>query len=825
MGAPLPQSDYWTAMPGGGPSLFWNPGAISYLMELLLSLVLTVYFAIRVARDIRSRRVHVPTLLLTIAIGALVPTFWASLIRVLTAGGWISYAMPWSPLASWNTLSMPWARPFGALSATAFVMVGYYFPKPLRGTMRERRAFAAILIVLTLAEVGIAVRTDIAIMRGEAWWRPEWIAGWMNVATIWGTIVFWRQLASAQRDGGTRKPPGMTSACFRGLAAIVQRPANRDATAARGFLIFSILPIIHTAALFMPNEGQFGRYPLDIFICWSVLIQLVGFAIVMLGYLPERSSFQFKLTVVSLAVMLGSINGVAWMMAPAYEAEFRAPGMAETGRAVNFLPLDDGRYLVQPLPSMTASRRGYEIAPQGQRIELPFRFDFYGKQYRSLFVGSRGVIGFDRMPRPSDAAFGIGTQPAIYPLLVDVPETGTRLSVLVDKGRVVISRIDQCAQNGADTCYHVQTTLHASGNIDIHYLRVPPVPEFSLFSPTKAPWQTGITPGTIRVASEADTPFIRDHYRAFLAYLDRLYAPLVLFSIIVTIALLVVIPLFLRGFLMRPLDQLLQGIRQFRGGLLETEVEVSFHDEIGYLTESFNEMARDQHAILRDLEHRVAERVSEIEAMTVHNAQLEERHRLSADLHDAVAQTLASASMLANAMSGQFREDGRGNVATAERVARLNRHALIEMQTLLGELRGTVGSDRSLPDRLGDLARYFADLHGLKIESELNGETPLPAEVRAVFYRIAQEGLNNIVKHSGASAATLMFECVPNHALLVISDNGRGCAPEGIDKPDRLGMTIMRDRARQIDATLELDTDVGKGCRITLNWGGSSDQY
>lgn len=808
-------------MPGAGPSLFWNPGAISYLVELLLALVLTVYFAIRVGRDMRSGRVHPPTLLLTIAIGALAPTFWASLIRVLTAGGWISYAMPWSPLASWNTLSMPWARPFGALSATAFVMVGYYFPKPLPGARREGRAVAAMLIALTLAEVGIAVRTDMAIMRGVAWWRPEWIAGWMNVATIWGAVVFWRQLASAQRAGDAGASPGVMASFFRGVAAIVQRPANRDAMAARGFLIFSLLPIIHTAALFMPNEGQFGRYPMDIFICWSVLIQLVGFALVMLGYLPERSSFQFKLTVISLAVMLGSINGVAWMMGPAYEAEFRAPGMAETGKAVNFLRLDDGRYLVQPLPSMTASRRGYDIAPTGQRIELPFLFDFYGRQYRSLFVNNRGVIGFDRMPRPSDAAFGIGAQPAIYPLQVDVPEAGTRLSVLVDRGKVVISRIDRCEQSGPDRCYHLQTTLHATGAIDIHYLRVPPDPEFSLFSPTQAPWQTGITPGTIWIQPEAGTPFIRDHYRAFLAYLDRLYAPLVLFSIIVTVALLVVIPLFLRGFLVRPLDQLLQGIRRFRSGRLDTQVAVSFHDEIGYLTESFNEMARDQHAILRDLEQRVAERVSEIEAMTVRHTQLEERNRLSADLHDAVAQTLASASLLANAMSGQFREDGRGDMATAERVARLNRHALIEMQTLLGELRGKTGNDRSLSDRFGDLARYFADLHGLTVECELNGEAPLPAEVRAVFYRIAQEGLNNIVKHSGASTAMLMFESVPDHALLVVSDNGRGSAPQDMDKPERLGMTIMRDRARQIGATLEIESSPGKGCRITLIWNRS----
>lgn len=817
VGADLFREADWSAAPAGGAGLFWNPGAISYLAELLLAAVLAAYFGARVVRDLRHKRFYLPTCLLAVAMCGLVLGFWASLIRVLTAGGWVSYAMPWSPLHAWITLSMPWARPFGGMAAAAFILFAYHFPQPLRGARRESLIVGTALGLVLLVEIGIAIRTDVAIMRGEAWWRPEWIAGWMNIAMIWAAILFWRQFISAQSGSA---PSGRVARFFDGMASIIQTPANREATAARGFILFTLLPILHTTALFLPNEGQFGHYPLDIFICWLVLVQLVGFALVLLGYLPERSSFQFKLTVISLAVMLGSVNGVAWMMSPAYADAFRAPGMVSTGKAITFAPRDDGSYVIfQPAGFAPRAPRGRPIGAEGMRMPLPFPLTFYGKRYNFAYVNDRGVIGFDRMPQPSDSAFGTGTQPAIYPLQVDVPEAGTDLSISVGKDRLVVSRVDRCDQARTDDCYHLQTIVHADGFIDIFYLRIPSVPTFWLFSPTRGPWLTGITPGS----TQAQTPLIRDYYRAFLIYIDRLYAPLTIFLIVMTLALLLVIPMLLRGFIVRPLERLLDGIRRFRGGSMDTQVAVIFHDEIGYLTESFNQMAREQHDMLRDLEKRVAARVADIEAMTVHNAQLEERNRLSADLHDAVAQTLTSASLLANAMPAQLRTDDQSGIAAAERIARLNRHALIEMQTLLGELRGKTGSDRPLADRLRDLAGYFTDLHPLIIDCDLAGEAPLPVEVKAVFYRIAQECLNNIVKHSGASHAALSFESVAGHALLVVTDQGKGCDPAMMDKENRLGMTIMRDRARQIGATLEVEGRPGHGCRVTMIWSRSYD--
>ncbi len=263
----------WNATDVAQASLYWNPGAISYLVETILALVLSGYLAIRAAREIRQSHVHAATLLLTVLMLAISLTFLASMVRVLTAGGWVSYAMPWSRTDAWTTLAMPWSRPFGGIVSAALIVLAYQFPKPLEHARTEMKIVGTGLVALVAIEVVIAVKADLAMLSHEAWWRPQWIAGWMNIAMLGAAFIFWRQLAAASGDANAPEPrrriPGAVAALWR-------RAPNRDAEVARAFLIFTMLPLVHTTALFLPDESQFGRYPLDIFICWSALAQLVA---------------------------------------------------------------------------------------------------------------------------------------------------------------------------------------------------------------------------------------------------------------------------------------------------------------------------------------------------------------------------------------------------------------------------------------------------------------------------------------------------------------------------------------------------------------------
>ncbi|MCB5425146.1 HAMP domain-containing protein [Altererythrobacter sp. CC-YST694] len=575
---------------------------------------------------------------------------------------------------------------------------------------------------------------------------------------------------------------------------------------------------MHTTALALQQQGLLGPYSIDILLCWSVLAQLTGFTLVYIGYLPERSSFLFKLTSISAALLLAAINGTCWIIAPSYFAQFEAPGMVTAGQEIRFSPNGHGGYAVGDAPQSPAPMTGRRIGPQGSMVPLPFTFPFYGRKYQAAYVSADGTVAFDHVPHPAETVFHYGAQPTIYPLLVSVPKAGTDVRFHTAPKRLVITRRDRCAF-GQEGCYGFQTVLHADGRIDFVYLAIPAQPRFQPFKPLASPWLMGITPGNgySATGTSPQVTLIRDYHHEFLTHIDRLYAPLVPFLIGALCVLIVGLPQLLRGFLVRPLEQLLEGMRQFRDGDLGVQVPVSFNDEIGYLTESFNAMARSQHDMVHGLETMVAQRVAEVTDVTARNAQLEERNRLSADLHDSVSQTLFSAALLSDALPGQWRRNRIEGIKTLERLGQFNRDALNEMRLLLTELRNGVEEDQPPGGRIKALVAQFEARHGLKAQVDISGDAPLPAEVRTVFHRITQESLNNIAKHAQAANVRVAFEALPGQALLVIADDGQGFDPTAIEG-DHLGLQIMRERAQRIGATLEIETASGKGTTTTLVW-------
>ena len=100
----------------------------------------------------------------------------------------------------------------------------------------------------------------------------------------------------------------------------------------------------------------------------------------------------------------------------------------------------------------------------------------------------------------------------------------------------------------------------------------------------------------------------------------------------------------------------------------------------------------------------------------------------------------------------------------------------------------------------------------------------LPSDVHVTLYRIAQEALNNVVKHAHASQVTVGLRCLSDlegdqegGVELCISDNGRGFDPSCV-APDRLGLGIIRERVQAIGATLEIESRPGHGSRIVTIW-------
>jgi nitrate/nitrite-specific signal transduction histidine kinase len=198
-------------------------------------------------------------------------------------------------------------------------------------------------------------------------------------------------------------------------------------------------------------------------------------------------------------------------------------------------------------------------------------------------------------------------------------------------------------------------------------------------------------------------------------------------------------------------------------------------------------------------------------------AVVEERQRLARDLHDAVTQTLFSASLIAEVLPRIWERNPDEGRHRLEELRELTRGALAEMRTLLLELRPSTLVEAELGDLLRQLAESITGRARVPVTVEMESECSLPPEVKVALYRIAQEALNNVAKHAGASQATVSLRCQPKRVELHVSDDGRGFDPESIP-PESLGLGIMHERAQAIGATLEINSQVGHGTKVVVVW-------
>jgi signal transduction histidine kinase len=203
-------------------------------------------------------------------------------------------------------------------------------------------------------------------------------------------------------------------------------------------------------------------------------------------------------------------------------------------------------------------------------------------------------------------------------------------------------------------------------------------------------------------------------------------------------------------------------------------------------------------------------------------ATAEERERLARELHDAVTQTLFSASLIAEAVPHLWERDPDEGRRRIEELRRLTRGALSEMRTLLLELRPASLMEAPLGQLLKQLAETAASRANLEVSIRSDGDAwSLPPEVHLVVYRVVQEALNNTCKHGAATHATVHVRWRHDGLHARVTDNGRGFEPRA-DTRGRLGLVIMQERARAVGARLRIQSQLGHGTTVDLHWRKSA---
>ena len=220
------------------------------------------------------------------------------------------------------------------------------------------------------------------------------------------------------------------------------------------------------------------------------------------------------------------------------------------------------------------------------------------------------------------------------------------------------------------------------------------------------------------------------------------------------------------------------------------------------------------------LQEEIEQRKRVEEALSVKAAEeavVAERTRLARDLHDAVTQTLFSASLTAEILPELLRTNPPEALKSAEELRQLTRGALAEMRTLLLELRPAALTQTRFEDLLRQLTEALIGRARLPIRLTVNGSRRLPAEVQIALYRIAQESLNNVVKYARATQVLVDLQMSPGGVHLEIRDDGVGFDPTLVPLTS-LGQRIMRERAENINADLQVASVPGKGTNVTVTW-------
>ena len=220
----------------------------------------------------------------------------------------------------------------------------------------------------------------------------------------------------------------------------------------------------------------------------------------------------------------------------------------------------------------------------------------------------------------------------------------------------------------------------------------------------------------------------------------------------------------------------------------------------------------------RTEQKRVAEMLAEQEK---DKAAVAERQRLARDLHDAVTQTLFSASLIAEVLPRLWEKDHAEGERRLEELRRLTRGALAEMRMLLLELRPAALGEVGLADLLRQLGEATTGRTTLPVALSIRGKCTAPLDVQVALYRVAQEALNNVVKHSGATKAGIRLYCRGNSADLTVSDNGSGFDIQAVS-PKSLGLRIMRERAEAAGANLKIESQAGQGTKVGVLWSGAT---
>ncbi len=311
----------------------------------------------------------------------------------------------------------------------------------------------------------------------------------------------------------------------------------------------------------------------------------------------------------------------------------------------------------------------------------------------------------------------------------------------------------------------------------------------------------------------------------------------------VTLIVLWLITLAGARILTRPVHLLTGAADRIAAGDLETPIRVTEGGEIGKLGETLETMRGKLKASVEELaerdrylERRVEERTAQVQALleelqakeevrtrlldSVINAQEEERKRIARELHDETGQALTGIIMSLEAAQEALSREPEAARERLQKAGNLASQSIDGIRHLVVGLRPAALDDLGLVPALRAYVESRLGEKGIELEMEAIGlRERLSPSVETCLFRVVQEAVTNIIRHSEATHAQIRLRRANGAVSLVVADNGKGFDPGGLaGSPDRaaaLGLAGMEERMSLIGGYLAIDSAPGRGTRVS----------
>jgi two-component system sensor histidine kinase DegS len=204
----------------------------------------------------------------------------------------------------------------------------------------------------------------------------------------------------------------------------------------------------------------------------------------------------------------------------------------------------------------------------------------------------------------------------------------------------------------------------------------------------------------------------------------------------------------------------------------------------------------------------------------VNTAHEEERARIARELHDSVAQSLLKIIYAAGFALDFLKEDPKLAVEEIDEVQQRAKDCLRELREIMANLRPTSLDILGLKETIVRYAEQFEEEYAISTSVDLRGLESIPPSVELAIFRILQEELVNVRKHSNAESVRIKSETSQGDLILTVEDDGVGFDPELLaaeqESGEHLGLMAMRERAELLGGELTIDSVPGMGTRITI---------